>query len=58
MKPFVAVGMVEVSIDQYFAVGPNHTAMFPPKPSSTLTLLRNLCVTMGEVAALPLIKAI
>ena len=30
--------------------------MLPPEPSSTLTLLRNLCVTMGETAALSLIR--
>jgi hypothetical protein len=30
--------------------------MFPPDPSSTLILLRSLCVTIGETAALSLIK--
>ena len=30
--------------------------MFPPEPSSALMLLRNLCTTIGEVAALSLIR--
>ena len=30
--------------------------MFPPEPSSTLMLLRSLCTTIGEVAALSLIR--
>ena len=36
--------------------GPVRTAMFPPEPSSALMLPRSLCVTMGETAALSLIK--
>ena len=36
--------------------GPVSTAMVPPEPSSTLMLLRSLCVTIGEVAALSLIR--
>jgi hypothetical protein len=36
--------------------GPVRTAMLPPEPSSTLTLLRSLCVTIGETAALSLIR--
>jgi hypothetical protein len=36
--------------------GPVSTAMFPPEPSSTLTLFRNLWVTMGDAAALSLIR--
>src|ERR1700722_19441145 len=36
--------------------GPVRTAMFPPEPSSALMLLRSLCVTIGEVAALSLIR--
>src|ERR1700722_2720989 len=36
--------------------GPVRTAMFPPEPSSALMLLRSLCTTIGEVAALSLIR--
>ena len=36
--------------------GPVSTAMFPPEPSSTLMLLRSLWVTIGETAALSLIR--
>jgi hypothetical protein len=36
--------------------GPVRTAMLPPEPSSTLTLLRSLCVTIGATAALSLIR--
>jgi hypothetical protein len=30
--------------------------MFPPEPSSTLMSFRSLCVTMGDTAALSLIR--
>ena len=36
--------------------GPVRTAMFPPEPSSTLILLRSLWVTIGETAALSLMR--
>src|SRR6478735_8203030 len=36
--------------------GPVSTAMLPPEPSSALMLPRSLCVTIGEVAALSLIR--
>src|ERR1700694_1870134 len=36
--------------------GPVRTAMLPPEPSRTLTLFRSLWVTMGEAAALSLIR--
>src|SRR5258706_9636699 len=36
--------------------GPVRTAMLPPDPSRTLMLLRSLCVTIGDAAALSLIR--
>src|SRR3984957_13795098 len=36
--------------------GPLRMAIFPPEPSSTLMVLRSLCTTIGEVAALSLIR--
>ena len=35
---------------------PVDTAMFPPEPSSTQMLFLSLCVTMGDTAALSLIR--
>jgi hypothetical protein len=36
--------------------GPVSTAMLPPEPSSTVMLFRSLCVTIGDTAALSLIR--
>jgi hypothetical protein len=35
---------------------PVRTAMLPPEPSNALMLFRSLCVTMGDTAALSLIR--
>src|SRR5271165_6351303 len=36
--------------------GPVRTPTFPPDPSRTLMLFRSLCVTIGETAALSLMR--
>src|SRR5271165_3804185 len=39
-----------------FPSGPVRTAMFPPEPSNTLILFRSVWVTIGDTAALSLIR--
>jgi hypothetical protein len=36
--------------------GPDSTATVPPDPSNTVILLRSLCVTIGDTAALSLMR--